>query len=33
MSENRVVRKIFWRILEEVTGDWTKLSNVELHDF
>jgi hypothetical protein len=30
--ENRVLRKIFGPKGEEVTGDWRKLHNEELHD-
>jgi len=30
--ENRVLRRIFGRKRDEVTKDWTKLHNEELHD-
>jgi hypothetical protein len=30
VSENRVLRKIFGKKGEEVTGEWKKLHNVEL---
>jgi hypothetical protein len=30
--ENRVLRKIFGPKRDEVTGDWRKLHNEELHD-
>ena len=30
--KNRVVRKIFGRVSEDVTGDWRKLRRGELHD-
>lgn len=30
--ENRVLRKIFVPEVGEVTGDWRKLCNKELHD-
>jgi hypothetical protein len=29
--ENRVLRKIFWPKRDEVTGEWRKLHNEELH--
>ncbi|KAJ4425767.1 hypothetical protein ANN_27390, partial [Periplaneta americana] len=29
--ENKVVRKIFWAKRDEVTGEWRKLHNAELH--
>jgi hypothetical protein len=32
MFENRVLRKIFGYIRDEVTGDWRKLHEEELHD-
>jgi hypothetical protein len=32
MFENRVVRRIFGPKREEVTGDWRKLHNEELHN-
>jgi hypothetical protein len=32
MFENRVLRKIFGFKRAEVTGDWKRLHNVELHD-
>jgi hypothetical protein len=31
-SENRVLRRIFWRKRDEVTGEWRKLHNKVLHD-
>jgi hypothetical protein len=31
--ENRVLRRIFGPKRGEVTGDWRKLCNVELHNF
>jgi hypothetical protein len=31
--ENRVLRRIFERKRDEVTGDWRKLHNEELHNF
>jgi hypothetical protein len=31
MFENRVLRRIFGRKREEVTGEWRKLNNEELH--
>jgi hypothetical protein len=31
--ENRVVRRIFRPKRDEVTGDWKKMHNVELHSF
>jgi hypothetical protein len=30
--ENRVLRRIFGRKRDEVTGEWRKLHNEELHD-
>jgi hypothetical protein len=30
--ENIVLRIIFWRKRDKITGDWRKLHNVELHD-
>ena len=33
MIENRVLRKIFGSIIEEVAGDWRKLCNEEHHGF
>jgi hypothetical protein len=30
--ENRVLRRIFWPKRDEVTGEWRKLHNVELHN-
>jgi hypothetical protein len=30
--ENRVLREIFGPKRDEVTGEWRKLNNVELHD-
>jgi hypothetical protein len=32
MFENRVLRKIFGSKKDEVTGDWRKLHNEELHN-
>jgi hypothetical protein len=32
MFENGVLRKIFGSKREEITGDWNKLYNEELHD-
>jgi hypothetical protein len=32
VSENRVLRRIFWRKRDEVTGEWRKLHNEELND-
>jgi hypothetical protein len=32
MFENRVLRRIFERKRDEVTGEWRKLHNEELHD-
>jgi hypothetical protein len=31
--ENRVLRRIFGPTRDEVTGEWRKLHNGELHDF
>jgi hypothetical protein len=31
--ENRVLRRIFGPKRDEVTGEWKKLHNEELHDF
>jgi hypothetical protein len=31
--ENRVLRRIFGLKTDEVTGDWRKLHNEQLHDF
>jgi hypothetical protein len=31
--ENRVLRRIFGQKRDEVTGEWRKLHNKELHDF
>jgi hypothetical protein len=31
--ENKVLRRIFGRKRDEVTGGWRKLRNEELHDF
>jgi hypothetical protein len=31
--ENRVLKKIFGPKRDEVTGEWTKLHNEELHNF
>jgi hypothetical protein len=33
VSENRVLRRIFGPKRVEVTGDWRKLHNEELHNF
>jgi hypothetical protein len=33
MFENRVLRRIFGPKGDEVTGEWTKLHNEELHNF
>jgi hypothetical protein len=33
MFENSVLRRIFGPKKDEVTGDWKKLHNVELHKF
>jgi hypothetical protein len=33
VSENRVLRRIFDPKRDEVTGDWRKLHNEELHNF
>lgn len=32
MFESKVLRKIFWRKREEVTGGWRKLFNVKVYD-
>jgi hypothetical protein len=32
LSENGVLRRIFGRKRDEVTGEWKKLHNEELHD-
>jgi hypothetical protein len=32
VSENRVLRRIFGTKRDEVTGEWRKLHNEELHD-
>jgi hypothetical protein len=32
MSENRALRRIFGPEREEVTGDWRRLHNKELHN-
>jgi hypothetical protein len=32
MSEKRVLRRIFRPMRDEVTGEWTKLHNGELHN-
>jgi hypothetical protein len=32
LSENRVLRKIFWLKWDEVTGEWRTLYNEELND-
>ena len=31
VSENKVLRKIFWGKRDEITGEWKKLHNAELH--
>jgi hypothetical protein len=31
VSENRVLRRIFWPKRDEVTGEWRKLHNEELN--
>jgi hypothetical protein len=31
--DNRVLRRIFGPKMDDVTGDWTKLHNEELHNF
>ena len=31
MFENKVLRKIFWAKRDEITGEWRKLHNAELH--
>jgi hypothetical protein len=31
--ENRVLRRIFGPKRDDVTGDWRKLHNEELHDY
>jgi hypothetical protein len=33
MFENRVLRRIFGLKRDEMTGDWGKLHNKELHNF
>jgi hypothetical protein len=33
LFENRVLRRIFGPKRDEVTGDWRKLHNEELHNF
>jgi hypothetical protein len=33
MVENRVLRRVFGPKRDEVTGEWRKLHNEELHDF
>jgi hypothetical protein len=30
--ENKVLRRIFWPKSDEVTGEWRKFQNEELHD-
>jgi hypothetical protein len=30
--ENRVLRRIFWPKRDEITGEWRKLHNEELHE-
>jgi hypothetical protein len=32
MTENRVLRKLFGPTRDEITGEWRKLHNKELHD-
>jgi len=32
VSENRVLRRMFWSKRDEVTGEWRKLYNEELND-
>jgi hypothetical protein len=32
VSENRVLRRLFWQKRDEVTGEWRKLHNEELND-
>jgi len=32
VSENRVLRRIFWPKKEEVAGGWRRLHNEELHN-
>jgi hypothetical protein len=32
VSENRVLRRIFGPKMKEVTGDWRRLHNEELHN-
>jgi hypothetical protein len=32
VSESRVLRKVFWAKTDEVTVEWRKLHNEELHD-
>ena len=32
MSENRVLKRMFWPTRDEVTGEWSKLHNEELND-
>jgi len=32
VSENRVLRRIFGRKIEEVVGDWRRLHNYGLHN-
>jgi hypothetical protein len=33
LSENTVLRRIFGHKSDEVTGEWSKLHNEELHNF
>jgi hypothetical protein len=33
VPENRVLRRIFGPKREEITGDWRRLHNEELHNF
>jgi hypothetical protein len=32
VSENRVLRRIFWPKRDEITGEWRKIHNEELND-
>jgi hypothetical protein len=32
VSESRVLKKVFWAKTDEVTAEWRKLHNEELHD-
>ena len=31
--ENKVLRRIFWTKRDDITGEWRKLHNAELHAF